>query len=101
MKLVDVLKRIKEDTVLSIGICGNYKRIAYEHELPDSLDEFDECMVAACEGWVYFSGNWMFPIAYEGLREADAYELRHKWTGEYGRRRMELLDRMIGIAEDM
>lgn len=101
MKLVDVLKKIKEDPVLSIGICGNYKRVIAESYAVDSLMKFNECMEQACKNWVYFSGSTLFPIKCEGLQPTFAYELRRKWTGEYGRRRMELLDRMIDIAETM
>lgn len=90
------------------GICNviseSTKRYIIESDINNyDLDYIVGIMRDACIGWEHYSGNDIYPIDHPIDTSDDGYinERRNLslYTGEYGRRRLELAQRMIGIIK--
>lgn len=56
-------------------------------------------MNEASYSWKYFSGLNLYPVSHSRESPILAFEYStNLWTGEYGRRRYELVDRMIDVC---
>lgn len=70
---------------------------------------FDSLMIRACVDWEYYSGDKLYPIQHPDSNihqtEYDSnagywfYRSESFYTGEYGRRRLELVQRMLDILK--
>lgn len=113
-RLVQVLRGIQRCPDTTKGICANFDDALYKYtrgrrsfqEVLAVREAFLRTMREAVLDWEYFSGIHMFPISFPNVigiaRTAEAFSIASKknqlWVGEYGRRRKELLSRMIDIA---
>jgi hypothetical protein len=83
------------------GICGNL----------DTLCEFyvSPLVRKYQESWTWYSGDWIFPVPAPSMYD-DTYidpkagavavymNTRNKWTGEYGKLRLSLLNHLIRMT---
>lgn len=84
------------------GLCWAIYEYATGRSVP-VVAETHRIMCAACEGWGHYSGDESYPISHPvfgpetgftcAVDEHDMYE------GEYGRRRLELAQRMLDVIE--
>lgn len=88
MTLLEALKRIRDDGPAEdgVGICLNVR----PHK-----DEF----LDLARGWPKHSGRRYFPVPMPRFTPAEAYAELPKWVGEYGARRMELVNWCIEHLE--
>lgn len=100
--LKDPIKRnkISTDKRIKGGIC------CFVRGIGDAL-VFSDALREACDGWDHYSGHILYPIRHHtSYCSLDAYILASNITdidsfyiGEYGRRRLELIDRILDVLE--
>lgn len=78
----------------SKGLCFNLY-----HGFSISTSTALTIMEEACEGWKYYSSNRLYPIEHPSFTPVTGFNYeKEMWHGEYGRRRYELVDRMIDVC---
>lgn len=110
-----VLKKVKEKQISNEGLCANirenckkvfashYSNHIHEYRVLRILSEF--YMDKAVQGWEFYSGYWTWPINHPihsspEKAYSDSRLFSTMYEGEYGRRRLELLDRMINLVQE-
>ena len=96
--LLTVREHVEAGTVMDGGICSNVARACARAEIAD----VDEVLDALSDALIALGLDTTFPVpAPSGFRpdaesrEILAYSALPFWTGEYGRERIALLDRLI------
>lgn len=88
MTLLEVLKSIRDlgPALDSVGICLN-------------VGPHKEEFLDLAQGWPKHSGARFFPVPMPSFDPAEAYTYLTLWVGEYGARRMELVNWCIEQLE--
>jgi hypothetical protein len=91
-----------------LGICGHVAKqlrnrgITRYGEYSKFRELFYDILSQACQDWEYYSGSSTYPIQGIDRNAADEYCSTlpgQFFDGEYGRRRLELLDRTIEVLK--
>jgi len=91
--LTSIKNKIDNGAIFYLGICR-----LVECKIDSNLCNFwAKTRADAFECWDKFSGNWLYPVPSpdKEITPEDYYIEHNKWTGEYGKLRMELLDHLI------
>jgi hypothetical protein len=113
LTVLELLEELRRDpSQAEVGICEfvltaitklRYIKRITDEECISERAKFHRVMELACVEWEYYSGSVLYPVeGVNGEHAADAYyktPLGTYYQGEYGSRRLNLVDRMIDILK--